>query len=123
MLYNWSEKWLLEVNLKKTKIMIMQKQKAQPKNMQFHIGKYKISITHEYTYLGLKLTSNTKLDAASQQLSKKAMHAMYKIRKQIDFHQLPPKLACKLRGLGSIQCRRLCEVEQNMGRKSPPKIL
>ena len=63
----------------------MQKHKSQPKNMQFHIGKNKISITHEYTYLGLKLTPNTKFDAASQQLSEKAMHAMYKIRKPIDF--------------------------------------
>ena len=78
-LHNWSEKWLLEVNLKKTKIMIMQKHKSKPKNIQFHIGKNPISITHEYIYLGLKLTQNTKFDIASQQLSEKAMHAMYKI--------------------------------------------
>ncbi len=69
---------------------------SKQKNIQFHIGKNPISITDEYTYLGLKLTPNTKFDIASQQLSEKAMHAMYKIRKQIDFHQLPPKLACKV---------------------------
>jgi hypothetical protein len=95
-LHKWSEKWLLEVNLKKTKIMIMQKHKSKPKNIQFHIGENPIPITDEYTYLGLKLTPNTKFDTASQQLSEKAIHAMYKIRKQIDFHQLPPKLACKI---------------------------
>ncbi len=68
------------------------KTQIKTKNIQFHIGKNPISITEEYTYLGLKLTPNTKFDIASQQLSEKAMHAMYKIRKQIDFHQLPPKL-------------------------------
>ena len=76
--------------------MILQKHKSKQKNIQFHIGKNPISTTDEYTYLGLKLTPNTKFDIASQQLSEKAMHAMYKIRKQIDFHQLPPKLACKV---------------------------
>ncbi len=95
-LHTWSEKWLLEVNLKKTKVMILQKHKSKRKNIQFHIGKNPISITDEYTYLGLKLTPNTKFDIARQQLSEKAMHAMYKIRKQIDFHQLPPKLARKV---------------------------
>ena len=53
-------------------------------------------MTNEYTYLGLKLTPNTKFDIASQQLSEKAIHVLYKIRKQIDLHQLPPKLACKI---------------------------
>ena len=45
-------------------------------------------MTNEYTYLGLKLTPNTKFDIASQQLSEKAIHALYKICKQIDLHQL-----------------------------------
>ena len=96
MLHTWSKKWLLEVNLKKTKVMILQKHKSKQKNINFYIGKNPISITDEYTYLGLKLSPNTKFDTASEQLSEKATHAMYKIRKQIDFHRLPPKLACKI---------------------------
>jgi hypothetical protein len=76
--------------------MILQKHKSKPKIIQFNIGKKPISMTNEYTYLGLKLTPNTKFDIASQQLSEKAIHALYKIRKQIDLHQLPPKLACKI---------------------------
>jgi hypothetical protein len=47
-------------------------------------------------YLGLKLTPNTKFTVANQQLSEKAMHTLYKIRKHIDFHLLPPKIACKI---------------------------
>jgi hypothetical protein len=42
------------------------------------------------------LTPNTKFNNACQQLSEKANHALYKIRKQIDFHNLPPKLACRI---------------------------
>ena len=95
-LHKWSEKWLLEVNLKKTKVMIMQKHKSKTKNMQFHIGKNPISITDEYTYLGLKLSPNTKFDSTSQQLSEKATHAMFKIRRHLDFHKLSPKLACRV---------------------------
>ena len=30
-LHTWSEKWLLEVNLKKTKVMILQKHKSKQK--------------------------------------------------------------------------------------------
>ena len=95
-LHTWSKKWLLEVNFKKTKIMILQKHKSKPKNMIFNIGNNPISITDEYTYLGVKLTPNTNFQNACQQLSEKATHALYKIRKKLDFHKLPPKLACKI---------------------------
>lgn len=60
------------------------------------MGNNPIPITDEYTYLGIKLTPNTKFNNACQQLSEKAIHALYKIRKQIDFHNLPPKLACRI---------------------------
>jgi hypothetical protein len=33
-LHNWSQRWLLEVKLKKTKVMILQKHKSKPKNIQ-----------------------------------------------------------------------------------------
>ena len=39
MLHTWSKKWLLEVNLKKTKVMILQKHKSKQKNIDFYIGK------------------------------------------------------------------------------------
>jgi hypothetical protein len=60
------------------------------------IGNNPVSITNEYTYLGLKLTTNTTFTVANQQLSDKAKHALYQIRKNIDFHCLRPKLACKI---------------------------
>jgi hypothetical protein len=76
--------------------MILQKHKSKPKNIKFSMGNNPIPITDEYTYLGEKLTPNTKFNNACQQLSEKVIHALYKIRKQIDFHNLPPKLACRI---------------------------
>ena len=95
-LHEWSKKWLMNINLEKTKVMILQKQNSKLPQLNFTLGDKHIHITNEYTYLGLKLTSNTKFSFATQQLSEKALHALFKIRKHLDFHKLPPKLAMKI---------------------------
>ena len=96
-LHEWCENWLLQINTKKTKIMIFQKHNSsQPTKIQFHIGDKKIDTTKEYNYLGLKISQNGKFKLAQQQLGEKALHALYKIRKNIDFHKLTPKLATKI---------------------------
>ena len=55
-----------------------------------------VDITNEHTYLGLKMTPNAKFSVANQHLSEKATHALYKMRKNLDFHSLPPDIACKI---------------------------
>ncbi|CAB3986903.1 Hypothetical predicted protein [Paramuricea clavata] len=96
-LHEWCENWLLQINTKKTKIMIFQKRNSsQPTKIQFHIGDKKIDTTKEYNYLGLKISQNGKFKLAQQQLGEKALHALYKIRKNIDFRKLTPKLAMKI---------------------------
>jgi beta-glucanase (GH16 family) len=42
---------MMEVNLKKTKTMILQKHKSKVQNLNFFIGNNPVSITNEYTYL------------------------------------------------------------------------
>ena len=45
-LHEWCENWLLQINTKKTKIMIFQKHNSsQPTKIQFHIGDKKIDTT------------------------------------------------------------------------------
>jgi hypothetical protein len=98
-LHEWCSKftkWLMEVNIKKTKVMIFQKHNSKLPNLHFQIGNKKIDIVKEYTYLGLKLVPNGKFKLAQQQLSEKALHALYKIRKNLDFHKLSPKTATKI---------------------------
>ena len=86
----------MNINLKKTKVMILQKHNSKLQRLNFFLGDKRIDITIEYTYLGLKLTPNTKFAVGTQQLSEKAMHAVFKIRKHLDFHKLTPKLAMKI---------------------------
>jgi hypothetical protein len=58
-LNEWSKKWLMNINLKKNKVMILQKHNSKPQTLDFFLGDKRIDITNEYTYLGLKLTPNT----------------------------------------------------------------
>jgi hypothetical protein len=95
-LHKWCEKWLMKINIKKTKVVIFQKRNSKIPNLKFHTGNQEIDITKEYTYLGLKLNQNGKFKIAQQQLSEKALHALYKIRKNIDFHKLSPKIGLKI---------------------------
>ena len=96
-LNEWCEKWLMEINPKKTKVMIFQKHNSKsPINSQFHIGINRIDIAKEYTYLSLELNQNGNFKLAQKQLSEKALRALYKIRKQLDFHKLSPKVATKI---------------------------
>ena len=59
-LHLWSNKWLMEINLKKTEVMIFQKHRSKtPQNVNFLLGNEEIETTHEYNYLRVKLTPNT----------------------------------------------------------------
>lgn len=84
----------MEVNTKKC--MIFQKHNSKLPNLHFHIGNKKIDIAKEYTYLGLKLVPNGKFKPTQQQLSKKAMHILYKSHKNVNFQKLLPKTATKM---------------------------
>lgn len=95
-LHNWCNRWMMEVNLKKTNIMIFQKTTSKLQTPTFSLGNRMINVTQEYTYLGLKLTPNGKFTLALQQLAEKAVHAMYKIRRHLNFNSLSPKIAIKI---------------------------
>ena len=62
---------MMNVNLKKTTIMIMQKHNSKTKKSEFFLGDKNIDMTNEYTYLGLKMTPNNKFCLATKQLSEK----------------------------------------------------
>ena len=50
---------MMNVNLKKTKTMIMQKNALKPQDsLSFHIGDEGIDFTQEYTYLGVSITTS-----------------------------------------------------------------
>ena len=95
-LHSWSKKWLMEVNLKKNQIMIFEKRKTKKAKPIFTLGNEKISVVQEYCYLDIKLNHNGNFALAIKQLSEKALHALYSIRRRLNLHQLNPKSAIKI---------------------------
>ena len=57
----FNAKWLLNVNYRKTKILVFQKSGKKPKHFSFSINNTPIEIVQEYTYLGIRITSSGKL--------------------------------------------------------------
>ena len=76
--------------------MIFQEGAKKSIPSKFVLGDELISNTHEYCYLGIKLMSNSKFTLVHQQLSEKAMHALYTLRKHLDFNLWPPQLTTKI---------------------------
>lgn len=95
-LENFNAKWLLDVNYKKTKILIFQKSGRKPKNLSFSINNNPIEIVQEYTYLGIKMTSSGTFTTAQKILAEKALNALFKIQKHIHLSRLPLRSARKI---------------------------
>ena len=77
-LNNWCNQWLMQINLKKTKIMVLQKSNKKQLIPKFNIGDTTLQFTQEYTYLGL----SGKFTLAMKELADKALHAMFAVRKK-----------------------------------------
>ena len=92
----FNSKWLLEVNHKKTKIMIFQKTGKKAKNICFSINNQSIEVVQEYTYLGVKITTSGNFHLCQKTLAEKVLNALYKIYKHIDFFQLSLRSANKI---------------------------
>ena len=95
-LHRWSKNWLMEINLKKTQIMIIEKRKTRKASPTFNRGNRNIAIVQEYCYLGVKLNHNGNFTLALKQLSEKALHALFGMRRQLNFSHLNPKYAIKI---------------------------
>lgn len=96
-LLSFSSSYMLEVNSKKTKIMIFQK-RAKKVTDNFHTGKDVIVLVHEYTYLGTRTSSNGNFTVSQEDLhlKDKAHHPLFSLRKHRDLSKLKPSLACKI---------------------------
>ena len=92
----YNAKWLLNVNYRKTKILVFQKSGKKPKHLSFSINSTPIEIVQEYTYLGIRITSLETFTIAQKVLAEKALNAIFKIRKHINFSKLPIAVARKL---------------------------
>ena len=70
----------LQVNIKKTKVMIFNKRGIKLENrFQFYLSDEKLEITDEYQYLGIKLKPSGSFSVAVQELKDKASRAWFGI--------------------------------------------
>jgi len=69
---------MLDINSKKTKIMIFQKRAKKNFDLEFHIGKQNTDIVHDYTHIeepeSLQLVI---LNVSLEHLKEKALHALF----------------------------------------------
>ena len=95
-LESFTAKWFIDVNMKKTKIIVFQKSERRQKSLFFSFKGNEIEIVQEYTYLGIKITASGSFTVAQNLLAEKAINALFKIRKQINFSGLPFSSAQKI---------------------------
>lgn len=82
-LHDYCMKWGLTVNQKKTKVVIFTNaRKYRTDARKFTMGKMDIEIVESYTYLGVTFHRHGTFKIAINELRKKALRALYGMRRQ-----------------------------------------
>ena len=82
--------------LKKTKVVIFQKKLRKEHKYKFFLDKNSVDIVSQYTYLGIKLTSNGKFSDGIEVLREKSKFAMGAFQKRFNLSRLPVDIANKI---------------------------
>jgi hypothetical protein len=84
---NYCEKWRLNINIKKTKVMILSKTERKAKTDSnayvFDLNDNRLELVREYKYLGLIVICNGKLNYAAEILAQKARKAFFGLKANI----------------------------------------
>ena len=82
-LNNFCDKWKLNVNLKKNKVVVFQKKQRKEQRYKFFLNTNVVDIVNEYTYLGISITSNGKFTDGVEILREKAKVCHGSISKEV----------------------------------------
>ena len=96
LLSEFCSSWKLAVNFKKTKVVIFQKKMRQAQKYQLFIDQQSIDVVPEYTYLGMKITSNGSFRAGIDLLKEKSSYALGAIQKKFKLSRLSLDKANKI---------------------------
>ena len=96
LLSEFCHSWKLVVNLKKIKVVIFQKKMRQAQKYQFFIDQQSIDVVPEYTYLGMKITSNGSFRAGIDLLKEISSYALEAIQKKFKLSSLSLDIANKI---------------------------
>jgi hypothetical protein len=94
-LHSYCQTWRLEVNINKTKVIRFCKS-GRISNDVFCVGGQQIECVQEYKYLGIIFSASGSLTLARQNMSDRALKAVFKLKSCIRDSNLPPALALKL---------------------------
>ena len=88
--------WGMEVNKKKTKVMIFQKKIRKSQIFEFYYKKEILTMTNDYTYLGLNISSTGSFTIAEKLLKEKALRRIFALKRNINFVKLSLKSVFKI---------------------------
>jgi len=94
-LSKYCQEWQMEVNLEKTKIMIMSKSGRKIKDTLF-LGDQQLENVRQYTYLGLTMTSSGSFTATKMNLKTKAQKANGRLKKLLGDTSIKKSIGLKL---------------------------
>ena len=81
-LEKYSKKWCLDVNIKKTKVVVFQKFGRKPK-YKFNLNGENVESVQSYTYLGINFNKSCTFKTAADDLKIKATKASYKLHSSL----------------------------------------
>ena len=94
-IFQYSEKWRLNVNTDKSKIMIFNKAGKMCK-LKFLLGNEVLENVNSYNYLGITLTPSCNLKHAINALDLKAKKAMFKVRSSLFNTSITPDICMRI---------------------------
>jgi hypothetical protein len=94
-LHSYCHTWRLEVNIAKTKVIQFCKSGRRCRDT-FLIGGQRVECVQEYKYLGILLSASGSSTPARQNISDRALKAVFKLKACTRDSNLPPALALKL---------------------------
>lgn len=94
---SFCKSWHLSVNHKKSKVLIFKRKASKYiREKKFFLNNQILEIVQEFTYLGVKISSSGNFQNHKTLTKEKALHALFKLTKTVDFKRLKPKQALKL---------------------------
>ena len=75
-LNKWCQKWNMDINETKTKVIHFRKKSVRQANFAFHSGQKKIDISSDYKYLGIWLHEHLDMTHAVKEIAKSATRAV-----------------------------------------------
>jgi len=97
-LSEYCKRWLLSINLKKTKVLIFQKKcrKSVLDKYCFQINNEEMEIANNYAYLGIKFSATGNFSDYKINSKEKTRRSFFVLRRYLDFSKVPIDVTNKL---------------------------